>query len=545
VRLTFIGNGVFEGTWTVGNAAAPDVVLQVYAIQSSLGSSAYSSSSVPVLITALVLSQTGLIVQTSASAGSSTAILRIQEFGVASEYSAFTITATTKSGGTWLSAPTVGTIVPTEGYADVPIQADPTGLTPGDYYGLLEVSGPALPNSPRRVTVVLNVTNAMSSLRQSVPGPGRPANVRAHDDSCTATRLSPAISLLTGGAQTSVSWPAPVEVDVTDDCNQPMPADGSVILTFSNGDPPLALASQGSGSWSGTWAPGHISTASIVTATAAYGPPQPGQTQLCAAPQLCGSAQLSTAIQLAPAPFVSPGGVVSAASYSASGGRAPGEMVAIFGQNLAPALVPAAAVPLPDQLGQTELIYGGEVLPLVYVSDEVASAVLPYDLMTNRYYQMVAGVGNRLSVGQDVLLAPTDPAVFSADASGLGQGDVFQVVGSSFVLVNVANPAQAGDTVVLYAAGLGAVTVATPAGSPPPSGQYVYTSGSVTATIGGIPARVRFAGLAPGFAGVYQVNVVVPDGVVPGNSVPLVLSVSSPGAPTVSQSPPVTMAIGQ
>jgi uncharacterized protein (TIGR03437 family) len=528
------GPGVYDGSFTVGNATAPFVTVRFYVIEGTVLPEV-ASRSISIQIAALALSQTGLIVQTSAGAGPSIAILRIQEFSFPI-YSSVTITPTTKSGGSWLSAPSIEV---TSAYADVSVQVDPAGLPAGDYYGQIEVSGPTLPNSPRLVTVVLNIANSLSNVRTSVPGPARPADVRSFDASCTPNLLNPAITLQTGGAPASVSWPAPVEVDVTDNCNQPMAPDGSVTLSFSNGDPPLALISQGSGSWTATWTPGHLSNSVTVTATAIYGPPQPGQTSQCALPQLCGSAQLSTAVQQAPAPFVSPGGVVSAASYSAAGGRAPGEMVAIFGQNLAPSLVPAAAVALPDQLGETNLIYGGETLPLVYVSNEVVSAVMPYDLITNRYYQVIASVGYRLSVGQDVLFSPTDPAVFSADASGLGQGDVFQVVGSSFVLVNPANPAQAGDTVTLYAAGLGAVTVATAAGSPPPTGQLVYASGSVTATIGGVPATVSFAGLAPGFAGVYQVNVVVPTGVAPGNSVPLVLTISG------NQSPAVTMAIRQ
>ena len=59
----------------------------------------------------------------------------------------------------------------------------------------------------------------------------------------------------------------------------------------------------------------------------------------------------------------------------------------------------------------------------------------------------------------------------------------------------------------------------------------------VNVTIGGVPAQVDFSGLAPGFAGLYQVNAVVPAGVTPGNDVPVVLSVAG------QTSPPVTMAV--
>jgi len=45
-----------------------------------------------------------------------------------------------------------------------------------------------------------------------------------------------------------------------------------------------------------------------------------------------------------------------------------------------------------------------------------------------------------------------------------------------------------------------------------------------TATVGGVAAFVSFAGLAPGFIGVYQVNMQVPQGVAAGNAVPVTLS---------------------
>jgi uncharacterized protein (TIGR03437 family) len=48
--------------------------------------------------------------------------------------------------------------------------------------------------------------------------------------------------------------------------------------------------------------------------------------------------------------------------------------------------------------------------------------------------------------------------------------------------------------------------------------------GNAGVTIGGVPAPVSFAGLAPGFVGLYQVNVQVPQGVAAGDAVPVVLS---------------------
>ena len=56
-------------------------------------------------------------------------------------------------------------------------------------------------------------------------------------------------------------------------------------------------------------------------------------------------------------------------------------------------------------------------------------------------------------------------------------------------------------------------------------------------TVGGIRAEVLFAGLAPGFAGLYQVNAILPDGVGSGDIVPVVLRTQG------QVSPPATIAV--
>ena len=48
----------------------------------------------------------------------------------------------------------------------------------------------------------------------------------------------------------------------------------------------------------------------------------------------------------------------------------------------------------------------------------------------------------------------------------------------------------------------------------------------MTATIGGVPAIVKFAGPAPGFVGLGQVNILVPSGVPTGDAVPLILEIN-------------------
>ena len=91
--------------------------------------------------------------------------------------------------------------------------------------------------------------------------------------------------------------------------------------------------------------------------------------------------------------------------------------------------------------------------------------------------------------------------------------------------MNAASPAVRGEVLAVFATGLGPVQPPVDAGRPAPASPLSITTLPVTATVGGAPAPVIFAGLAPGLVGVYQVNLSVPSSAPSGNDVPLTLSV--------------------
>ena len=75
------------------------------------------------------------------------------------------------------------------------------------------------------------------------------------------------------------------------------------------------------------------------------------------------------------------------------------------------------------------------------------------------------------------------------------------------------------------------------AGEAAPSSPLSTTVNQVSVSIGGVDAQALFSGLAPNFTGLYPINAVVPEGVQPGNDVPVILDVAG------QSSPPVTMAV--
>jgi uncharacterized protein (TIGR03437 family) len=135
--------------------------------------------------------------------------------------------------------------------------------------------------------------------------------------------------------------------------------------------------------------------------------------------------------------------------------------------------------------------------------------------------------GNAVSVPVSLAVFASEPSILSASGSGSGQGLIFNALTGTRADTN--SPAGAGDYLVMYALGLGAVTPSLAIGDGTPSSPYEYAVGTVTVTVGGVPATVLFAGLTPGYVGLYQVNVMMPSSVAPGSQVPVTVSVAGKG----------------
>lgn len=92
----------------------------------------------------------------------------------------------------------------------------------------------------------------------------------------------------------------------------------------------------------------------------------------------------------------------------------------------------------------------------------------------------------------------------------------------------VSRPATTGDILTIYCSGLGAVTNTPASGSAAGRGSSLsYVQSRVGVTVGGQSAPFMFAGLSPGFVGLYQVNVLLPTGVTPGNAVPVIITTAN------------------
>jgi uncharacterized protein (TIGR03437 family) len=235
------------------------------------------------------------------------------------------------------------------------------------------------------------------------------------------------------------------------------------------------------------------------------------------------------------APSFAAQGVVNAASYQ-GGGVAPGELVTLFGTALGPASLQkpqVSASEIVDTLaGGTRVLFDGVAAPMVYALAGQISAVAPFDIQSRSSTQVQVEFTGTRSSPVAVPVISTAPAIFTADASGKGQG---AILNQDFTVNGPANPASRGSTIAIYMTGAGAMQL------PVPNGQLAAGTTSiaqdVSVRIGGSIVKPSYAGSAPGIVqGVVQVNVVIPSNVSTGN-LPIDVTiggVTSPAGVTVA-----------
>jgi uncharacterized protein (TIGR03437 family) len=363
-------------------------------------------------------------------------------------------------------------------------------------------------------------------LRVSSSGAGRPAI----DSSSTPAVCTPSVldgmitSQSLSGFQTTVGQPTPLQVTIFDNCGNNLDS-GTVVASFSDGDPDVSLNPLGAGQWSATWVPSNASASATMTLQGV------SENGLFGSGMLSGPVAASTAT-----PLIDAGGIANAASGAPI--IAPGAFISIYGANMAGGLTVASSTPFPDSLGATEAFLGGQPLPLYFTSGGQVNAIVPYDIAPNSSQQLIIQAGNALSQPEPVTVAAAQPGVFTQNQSGSGPGAILgQKPGKVAALNTAANPASAGDALLIFCTGLGTVTPAVAAGSAASTTVLSNTDNPVTVTVGEKDAQVLFAGLAPGFVGLYQVNVIVPSGIAAASDVPVALTAAG------ATSAPVTVAI--
>ncbi len=223
------------------------------------------------------------------------------------------------------------------------------------------------------------------------------------------------------------------------------------------------------------------------------------------------------------APVVSVGGVVDDAIFGGGDAVAPGDIVALFGdQLLFGAGQVGAGTPLGTTIGTTQVTVNGTPAPLFYASYGQINLQVPVTTPAGNAQVQVVRDGQQSNV-VSLAVASRAPRLLQIGVGSYGaivnnDGSIPMPLGS-FPGVNT-RPAHVGDALTIYAIGLGSTTTPVATGAIAPSSPLPGLISTPLVYFGyffAVPGTPIYAGLSPGSVGLYQVNVVIPDGVPSGN----------------------------
>jgi len=431
-----------------------------------------------------------------------------------SQFETYVTSPSLAAGQNWLQMTPANGSASLNTPAPITVAVKTTGLAPGIYTGVAEVV--VLLPTGNDVFADVNVTLILTGSGGATPA-AAPASMvvrtAAHPEvananGCTATSLVLTETGLSNSFSVPAGWPANLIVSLNDDCGDPV-GTGSVSASFSNGDPPLTLVTQGpSGQYSATWQPQNSGAGTIVTLLGTASGLNPA------------TAQITGGVAANQAPILNPNGIVNNATFLVGAALAPGMVAAAKGADLSTSACPSPNttcvspnVPIPTALQGTQLIVGGRLAPLYYVSGAQVNAQIPAELTPNQQYAAVGIVNNQLTLPVQVTVVPLAPAVIQfQDASLIAQH------GADYSLVTPTSPAQPGEHIIMYLVGMGATNPVVLSGAAAPSTAPLASAVvQPTLTVGTLNALIYFAGLTPGAVGLYQIDFQVPPNASAGN----------------------------
>jgi uncharacterized protein (TIGR03437 family) len=228
-------------------------------------------------------------------------------------------------------------------------------------------------------------------------------------------------------------------------------------------------------------------------------------------------------------------GVINAAS-GAIGTVAPGMAISIFGTALGPQTGVGFAAPpeggtVATTLAGTEVLFDGAPAPVLFTLNGQVNALAPFELANKPNTVLQVVYNGVTSVGMTLPVVPAEPGLFTANGTGKGQGSILNQDSS---INSASNPAGAGSAIVLFGTGGGLTNPPSTDGALNPISSTGALTLTVTATVGGQPANVFYAGPAPGLvSGIIQINVTLPSGTPSGN-VPVIVQVGTASSQTVT-----------
>src|SRR5271157_2726352 len=457
----------------------------------------------------------GSLLFTTAARASSPGSQNVQVYNIAAKAKSFRSVVSADPGLSIVTLPTDATLDPRN---PTPIVVQPltTALGSGIYTGVVTLEfddGRVI-----RLTVKVIAARVVGVSSNGIPRSNAHADNPADATGCTPTKLQPILTAPNDAFNSLTGYGVKLGVFVEDDCGVPLQS-GSVKVSFSNGDTTSTLQPLQGGLWEGTWYT-HNPSASVnlkVHATDTQG--------------ISGDLQTNGTLASQTPPAFDAGGIISVFGGANFAPLAPGEAISIYGSGLAETDLGTPPPPLSTTLVDTTVTIQGIPLPLYYVSDLQVNAVVPYSLGNNSLnapLQILVQRGDTLSQPVYVTVTTAEPTIYGGPGGITDYPSDYPA--SPPYTVSASTPAHAGDIIVLYCLGLGAVSPPVADGGLPTGLSY---AAPIQMTIGDQTATVLFQGLTPQFPAIYQVNAVIPAGVTKGASVPVTISLGGQTSPPI------------
>jgi uncharacterized protein (TIGR03437 family) len=208
-------------------------------------------------------------------------------------------------------------------------------------------------------------------------------------------------------------------------------------------------------------------------------------------------------------PSFSASSVVNAAGGES--GFVPGSAATIYGTGFmsTPGTVSASTIPLPTTLGGIRVLVSGRAAPLYAIASvnaqEQINLQVPFELAGAGNATIAIERNGQSSVPITVPVATVAPGIFAMNGR-----DAIVVRNSDNSLATRDRPTRRNEFVYFYATGLGAVENTPASGQPASAVPLSRALLQPVITLGGVRCDVLYAGLAPGFVGVFQLNIQVP-----------------------------------
>jgi uncharacterized protein (TIGR03437 family) len=404
-----------------------------------------------------------------------------------------TAVATPLNGSGWLTANAPA------GQNVVTVNVNSAGLAEGIYRGVVTITVPG--SSPSPLNVPVTFTYGTPSALTATPT----TLSFAYTAGSTTTPSAQTVQVTTSGAA------IPFSVATTSASGGNFftvtPASGTTPGTLTVSLNQAVIANLAAGSYAGT-----ITLSSTGTT---------------------GSQTIAVNLTVAAGPTPGTPTVTSMVNLASNqAGAAPGTIITLLGTNLGPtapvSLQLTSAGAVQTTLAETTVTVDGVAAPLLLVSGTQINAIVPYEAAGKTSVPVVVRrtlSGSTVSSTTTALaIAPTAPGILTLGMMGTGQGAILNQNGT---INGTSSPAAPGSIIVVYATGEGVLSPAVATGSVTSAtgSSFPQPVAAVSATVGGSPATVLYAGSAPGLiAGLLQVNLRLPESVASGAQ-PVVLTV--------------------